>query len=72
VDKNEEEKEKTIIGSYHISLGSPNSLISLADTERIFSGDMAFTNFCIRLAKTLSVQLGMVIKLNSSHMVCEF
>jgi hypothetical protein len=47
-------KERTVIGTSHVSLGSPLPAMTLGELENQFSGDLAFRDLRKRLNKRSS------------------
>ncbi|EDQ99267.1 uncharacterized protein LACBIDRAFT_335192 [Laccaria bicolor S238N-H82] len=66
-DSNEEVVEKDIIGSKHVSLGSPTSKITLKDMEQRGAQDFAFQDFRKKLSKFFSKYFGHQIQLHEDE-----
>lgn len=66
----EDKKERTVIGTHHVSLGSPSPITSLQGIEQDFNQDIAFTDFRRKLSRTLSTHLQFKVQLHADNLVC--
>ncbi|KIM38669.1 hypothetical protein M413DRAFT_42581, partial [Hebeloma cylindrosporum] len=63
------EPVKQIIGTEHVSLGSPSPSMTIATLEATFSSDLAFKDFRKKLGRSLSNRLGSQVRLQQNHQV---
>ena len=63
------DEKKTLIGTHHISLGSPSPEVAFTDLEKSNSTNPAFQNFRTKLSKALTSHLGRRIRLDKEHSV---
>ena len=59
----------TITGTNHVSLGSPDSILSFSDVEVQHNMDTAFHNFHKKISQYFSKFFGKVIKIGVNEMV---
>jgi hypothetical protein len=62
---------QSIIGSEHVSLGSPSASVSIAEIEQRRVVDLTFTDFRKKIGKAFSNYFNESIKFNATDQVCE-
>jgi hypothetical protein len=63
--------QKSIIGSEHVSLGSPSTVVSIGEIERQHADNPSFTNFRKKIGNAFSNYFNENIKFNAVDQVCE-
>jgi len=62
---------RSIIGSEHVSLGSPSKLVSIGEIERQHADNPSFTNFRKKIGNAFSNYFNENIKFNTADQVWE-
>ena len=70
-DLTQDLKRRSIIGSEHVSLGSPSTLVSIAEIEQQHVDNASFTDFRKMIGKAFSNYFNENIKFNALDQVLE-
>lgn len=70
-DLTQDLKRRSIIGSEHVSLGSPSTLVSIAEIEQQHVDNASFTDFRKKIGKAFSNYFNKNIKFNALDQVWE-